>query len=217
MEYSVARQNMVDSQIRPNGITNPDLIAAMDVVAREKFVPADKKALAYADEDIQLSGGRFMLSPMVIGKLLQLADIKPGDLVLDVGPATGYSTALVSHLAESVVGVEQDTQLCELAGETLMDLNITNAAIICGPHAKGVPAEAPFDVIILNGRIDQLPETLLDQLAEGGRLVAIFGERHNARLAVVIKTNGQNAIHYAADAFAPVLTGFEQPEPAFSF
>lgn len=217
MDFSIARQNMVDSQIRPNGITNPGLVAAMDEVARESFVPTASKALAYADECLDLGDGRYMLSPLVTGQLLQLANICPQDLVLDVGPGTGYSSALASHLAESVVGIEQDTQLCEAAGEKLMALNITNAAIICGKHVQGVASEAPFDVIILNGRVARFPQSLIDQLAEAGRMVAVLGERHNARLAVVTKTDGKISTRQTSHAFAPVLLGFEAHLPAFSF
>lgn len=217
MDFSLARQNMVDSQIRPNGVTNPGLIAAMDVVPRERFVPDEKISLAYADEYLELANGRFMLSPMVTGKLLQLAQICSSDLVLDVGPATGYSTALAAHLAESVVGIEQDGDLCEQAGENLIELNITNAAIICGQHTKGVASEAPFDVIILNGRVEQIPQTLLDQLAQEGRLVAIVGDPNNARFEIVTRRDGTFSTMAKFNVFAPILTGFEKPEPAFSF
>lgn len=217
MDFSKARQNMVDSQIRPNGITNPGLIAAMDEIPRELFVPEDKKWLAYAEDDLDLANGRVLLPPMVTGKLLQLAQINPSDLVLDVGSASGYSAALAANLAESVVGIEQDNDLCAQAGENLIDLKITNAAIICGQHDKGVPAEAPFDVIILNGRVGQVPQNLLDQLGEAGRLVAIVGDANNARFEVITRRDRAFSTLRTFNVFAPVLTGFEKPEPAFSF
>lgn len=217
MNFSTARYNMVESQIRPNGITDINLIDALGEVERENFVPDARKSVSYADEDISVGNGRFLLEPMVLGRLLQMAEIKQTDLVLDVGPATGYSTAVISKLAESVVGIEEDTELCEQAGETLLEMGISNAAIICGEHAKGVPSEAPFDVIVLNGRVCEVPQALLDQLAEDGRLVAVVGDKHLAKATVCSKKDNQIDCRSVFDASALALSGVEAPQVGFQF
>ncbi len=217
MDFSTARYNMVESQIRPNGITNVELISALAEIERENFVPDARKAVSYADEDLQVGNDRFLLEPMVLGRLLQMAEIKESDLVLDVGPATGYSTAVISKLAESVVGIEQDTALCEQAGDTLLEMGIANAAIICGEHVKGVASEAPFDVIVLNGRVSEVPQALFDQLEEGGRLVGVVGDKYLAKATVYTKDKGQMVSHSVFDASALALSGVETPKASFQF
>ncbi len=217
MDFSIARQNMVESQIRPNGITNLSLISALGQVERENFSRDINRSIAYLDENLPIGNGRFLLQPMVLGRLLQLAEIKPVDLVLDIGPGTGYSTAVIAQLAESVVGIEQDKELCEMAGETLLELRVTNAAIICGEHVNGVPNEAPFDVIVINGQITEIPSSLLDQLADGGRLVAVLGPEKQGKITLVKKQGDKLSTWAAFDASAPFLTGFEAKTVHFQF
>ncbi|VAV89289.1 Protein-L-isoaspartate O-methyltransferase [hydrothermal vent metagenome] len=217
MDFSIARQNMVESQIRPNGITDLSLISALGQVERENFSRDINRSIAYLDEDLPIGNGRFLLQPMVLGRLLQLAEIKPVDLVLDIGPGTGYSTAVIAQLAESVVGIEQDKELCEMAGETLLELRVTNAAIICGEHVNGVPSEAPFDVIVINGQITEIPSSLLDQLADGGRLVAVLGPEKQGKITLVKKQGDKLSTWAAFDASAPFLTGFEAKTAHFQF
>jgi len=217
MDFSTARYNMVESQVRPNGITDIKLIEALGDVERENFVPDERKPISYAGEDLHVGNGRFLLEPMVLGRLLQIAEIQPTDLVLDVGPSTGYSTAVISKLAESVVGIEEDTELCEQAGETLLEMGISNAAIICAKHAKGAASEAPFDVIVINGRVSEVPQALQDQLKEGGRLVAVIGDKYSAKAAVCRKKDNQIDCHSAFDASALPLSGVETPETGFTF
>jgi len=217
MDFSIARQNMVESQIRPNGITDLSLISAFGQVERENFSRDINRSIAYLDEDLPVGNGRFLLQPMVLARLLQLAEIKPVDLVLDIGPGTGYSTAVIAQLAESVVGIEQDKELCEIAGETLMELRVTNAAIICGEHAKGVPSEAPFNVIVINGQMAEIPSSLLGQLADGGRLVAVLGPEKQGKVTLVKKQGDKLSTWAAFDATAPFLTGFEAKTVHFQF
>lgn len=217
MEFSVARYNMVECQIRPNGITDLSLISALGQVEREKFASKVNQSIAYLDEDLSIGDGRFLLEPMVLGRLLQMAEIKPDDLVLDIGPGTGYSTSIIAQLAESVVGVEQDDELCELASETLMELGVTNAAIICGKHAQGVASEAPFDVIVINGQVPEVPQELLDQMSDGGRLVAVVGCKNQGRATLVTKNGSKISSCTVYDASAPMLVGFEEKEQSFQF
>lgn len=217
MDFSTARNNMVESQIRPNGITENALIDALAQVARENFVPDNRKSTSYADEALKVKEGRYLMSPMVLGRLLQLAEIKETELVLDVGPATGYSSAIIANMAESVVGIEQDTQLCEQAGDTLLELGVSNVAIICGDHAKGVASEAPYDVIVLNGRVSEVPKALFAQLADGGRLVGVVGDKHNAKAVVYTKSEEHISDFVAFDASAPQLLGIEALSTGFQF
>ena len=217
MDFSIARHNMVESQIRPNGITDGALITALSQVERERFVPESNRSFAYVGENMSLDNDRFMLDPMSFGKLAQLAQIKPDDLVLDIGPATGYSTAVIAQLAESVVGVEEDNELCEIAGQTLIDMGITNAAIICGEHCKGLKSEAPFDVIIINGRLSRIPDELVEQLAEGGRLVGIVGKKYDSHAVLLKKIDGKISHRTGFDSSAPLLCKTQQSKPGFSF
>ncbi len=217
MDFSVARQNMVESQIKPNGVTDLSLISALGQVKRENFSRDINRSIAYLDEDLPVGSGRYLLQPMVLGRLLQLAEIKPVDLALDIGPGTGYSTAVIAQLAESVVGIEQDDKLCQLAGETLIEMGVTNAAIVCGEHIKGVPSEAPFDVIVVNGQITEIPTSLLDQLANGGRLVTVLGPEKQGKVTLVKKQGDKLSTWTAFDASAPFLAGFEAKTVHFQF
>ena len=217
MDFSVARHNMVESQIRPNGVTSLPLISALGTVEREKFVDDAHDCVAYLGQTLPVGGDRFLLEPMVLARLLQLAEIKPTDLVLDIGPGTGYSSAVIARLAESVVGVEQNKDLCESSAARLIDMGITNAVIVCVNHADGMLSESPFDVIVVNGRIPEIPQKLIDQLSDGGRLVAVIGPERKARATVVLKKGGKLSVSEAFDAFAPVLSGFEAPATGFKF
>jgi protein-L-isoaspartate(D-aspartate) O-methyltransferase len=148
---------------------------------------------------------------------LQLAEIQPSDLVLDIGPGTGYSTAIIAKLAESVVSVEENNELCESSGQTLIELGVTNAAVICGEHVKGLANEAPFDVIVINGQVEEIPQTLINQLADGGRLVAVIGSKNLGRATVIKKQDEKLSTSTGFDASAPLLDGFQTSEKGFQF
>jgi protein-L-isoaspartate(D-aspartate) O-methyltransferase len=221
-DFAVQRQNMVESQVRPNGITDARVIDAMAAVPRELFVPQERRALAYMDEDVLVAitpegAHRWLMEPMAFARLLQLAEVGPREVVLDVGCATGYSTAVLAALAESVIAVEEDPVLAEEATGRLSDLGITNAAVVNAPHAAGLPGEAPFDAIVINGRIPSLPRPLMEQLKEGGRLVAVVGETAVAP-ALVCTRHGDafsSRAHY--DASVAALPGFPPPAKKFEF
>lgn len=176
------RLRMVDNQLRTNGVTDPRILAAMAEIPRELFIPASKRSTAYIDEDIcvreQVNGTapRYLLKPHIFAKLLQLAEIKATDLVLVVGCTTGYSAAVVSRLAESVVGLESDEAFVQEATETVSELGIDNVAFLANKLVEGMKSEGPYDVIILEGSVEVLPTDLLDQLKEGGRLVVVQGQ-----------------------------------------
>jgi len=217
MNFEQARKNMVESQLRPSGITDEAVIKAFGSVARENFVSGGKQSVAYTGDDLAIGNGRYLLDPRVLGLMLQCAHIKPDDIVLDIGSGSGYSAGIIAHLAESVVGVEADSDLCVLAGETLLDLDVTNVAIICGKHRDGAPAEAPFDVIVLNGRVSEFPAFLGQQLKEGGRLVAIVGEQNTAAIVVGKMRQGKLSQKVEIEVASPVLAGFENESKKFVF
>jgi len=203
-----ARFNMVETQIRPSHVTDDRLLAAMMAVPREKFVPGAARALAYADVPVAMAPGRYLLDPRSFAKLVQLAGIETGDRVLDVGGGTGYSAAVLARLAGEVVALEQDADLVRAASQLLANV-VGKVEVVQGGLVEGVKDRAPFDVIFINGAIEQVPDTLLSQLAEGGRLVAVLKDGQS-RAWLYLKENGQVGRRPDFDADVPVLAGFKK-------
>jgi protein-L-isoaspartate(D-aspartate) O-methyltransferase len=216
MNYAAARHNMVESQLRTNKVTDAALLEAFDTVPRELFVPEALRAVAYVDEDLPLGSGRHLIEPMVLARLIQLAEVQRTDTVLDLACATGYSTAILSRLAASVVGVEADAALARRARDTLTLLGIENAAIVDGDPQGGCPRQGPFDVIVINGMIEVLPAALGDQLLEGGRIVAVERRDGVGRAVIRRRNDGVTAGRVAFEAAVPLLPGFAAP-PQFVF
>jgi protein-L-isoaspartate(D-aspartate) O-methyltransferase len=220
--FKAERENMIESQVRPNAVTQGELLKAMLKTPRELFVPPSQRSLAYMDDALRVEAARegqparYLLSPMVFAKLAQLAEIKPVDKVLDVGCATGYSTAILACLAREVLGLECDAGLAALAKDTLSGQRIENARVVTGSLQDGFKAESPFDVIFLNGRSGCEPEMLFSQLSAGGRLVAIMGEETASKAQIFRKIDSLIQRVTAFDAAAPLLPGFE-PKKAFAF
>lgn len=217
-DAAVQRTNMVESQIRPSGVTDRRILAAMLDIPREPFVPPAFKALAYIDEKIPLTAlsdgkpvqPRTLMAPRNFARLVQLAEISPGDVVLDVGCATGYSAAVLGRLAETVVALEVDPKLAEVAGKLLSESSYDNVAVVTGELAAGYPDEGPYDAIIIEGSVDEVPFSLLDQLKDGGRLVAV----RNGRPSRAVLWRRLGATFDERDAFeaaASPLPGFEKP------
>ena len=221
-DFKLARANMVESQIRPNAVTDPELLRALFETPREQFVPTALKPLAYIDGVLRVEEARdhrparHLLSPMVLAKLVQLAGPRKTDRILDIGCATGYSTAILAQLGASVVALENDAGLTAMAKEALSGLGLTNVTFVMGPLEAGAPESAPYDIIFLNGRAAHLPEPLLAQLAEGGRLVAPMGADTAGKAKLVRKVDGRYQERTAFEAGAPLLPGFE-PKKAFVF
>jgi len=216
--YETARQNMVDGQLRPNQVIDDALLTAMRTLPREVFVPQAARSIAYVDEEIPLGQGRFLMEPLVFGKLLQAADIRKEDVVLDIGCATGYSTAVLAHLAATVVALESDPDFIRRATALLDELGIDNAVVMEAPLPQGYPEQAPYDVITIQGAVAQVPQALLDQLNEGGRLIALVAKT-NRRVGqghLYQRIGGVVSQRTLFDATSPYLIGFE-PEPAFEF
>jgi protein-L-isoaspartate(D-aspartate) O-methyltransferase len=175
VDFAQARRTMVDCQVRTSDVTDLRVIAALLDVARERFVPAQSRAVAYLDRDVPVHGSRVLIKPMVLGKLLQAAAISETDRVLDVGCATGYSSAVLGRLAARVVALEEDEGLAASAAEALAASGARNVAVANGPLVAGWPDEAPYDVILVQGASEVTPEPLLAQLKDGGRLLAVMG------------------------------------------
>jgi protein-L-isoaspartate(D-aspartate) O-methyltransferase len=208
LDSAQQRANMVATQLRTNDVTDARLIKAILSVPREDFVPAGLVPLAYMEGCIPLGKGRVLLDLRSLGKMAQLAAIGPSDRVLDVGCGTGYSTAVLAHLAAHVTGLEQERELAEIAKAHLR--GAANAAIACSKMSDGLPAKAPFDVIFLNGAVEQTPLALTEQLADGGRLVCIAQEGPAGHARLFLKEGGAVGERDAFDAQVPVLPGFEK-------
>ncbi|HXC54073.1 MAG TPA: protein-L-isoaspartate O-methyltransferase [Rhizomicrobium sp.] len=209
-DYAAQRFNMVEAQVRTNDVTDPRIHAAMAAVARERFVPAARRAMAYADVPVEVSPGRFLLDPRTFAKLLQLAAVRPGDRVLDVACGTGYSTVVLAQLAGSVAGLEQDADLVRVASDMVPASGAVNASVVQGGLTEGVKALAPFDVIFINGAVDAVPEQLLAQLAEGGRLVAVLDRGGQGRAHLFLREKGRIGSRADFDATVPLLGGFRK-------
>ncbi|MBW3098105.1 protein-L-isoaspartate O-methyltransferase family protein [Pseudohoeflea coraliihabitans] len=221
-EFESARQKMVDNQIRTTDVTSHSVLQAFLSVEREKFVPANKAALAYIDSDIEVVAAdegrpaRYLMEPSPLAKLLQLAAIDKNDVVLEIGGCCGYTAALLSLLAGSVVTLESDEALAQQATETLSANGYDNVAVVTGPLREGYASEAPFDVIFINGAIDEVPEELTSQLREGGRLVTVIGRGGAAQAHLLLRSGETLSGRPVFNAAVPILPGFER-EAAFVF
>jgi protein-L-isoaspartate(D-aspartate) O-methyltransferase len=218
--FSTARQKMVDGQVRPSDVTDLRIIDAMLEMPREAFVPGNQRALAYLDLDLDVSEGgaakRFLIKPAVTAKMLQAADIKETDNVLVVGCASGYMAALVAKLASRVTATEPEPSLVAKANTVFAELGLANVTAEAAPVAVGDSANAPFDVILLNGATEITPEGLFRQLKDNGRLVGAFAITNPQRAMMVTRSHGDFGYRVLFDAAIPVLPGLERP-PAFVF
>lgn len=213
--FTAARHNMVESQVRPNGITDHRIIDAMAQVKREDFVPAERKTIAYLDEDVQLKEGRFLIEPMAFARMIHLALIKPTDKVLVVGAGTGYGAKVIAMLAKSVVALESDPDLLALAKGFLAGAG--NVEVVEGSLAAGHAAGAPYDVIIVEGRIAAVPESLFAQLANEGRIVAAVGNMDVSKMQIATLADGHRSSRSAFDVSIAPLPGFVVEKAAFVF
>lgn len=216
VDLTSLRTKMVDGQIRPNDVTDHRILEAMLTVPRELFVPAAQRELAYLDRDVPLGGGRVLVQPMVVAKLLQAAEIGEDDKVLEVGGATGYGAAIAGRLAREVVALEEDGGLAADAAAALEAAGTTNVSVVTGPLTAGHAAAAPYDVIVIAGSVERLPESLTGQLADGGRLVVVEGHGLSARAVLYTRSGRDVAGRVLMNAAVPLLPGFAR-EPEFVF
>ncbi len=210
MDLEAARTAMIDSQVRVNDVTDRRLIAAMAAVPREVFAPASLRASAYADIMVETGPGRWMIAARDWSKLVNIAAIRETDRVLDIAGGTGYSAAVLTRVAASVVALEQDEAAASAMRDALAKAGAAGVEVVSGPLKAGFPSKAPFDVIIVNGSVEEVPQAWLDQLAEGGRLSVAVAEGGIRRARVYTRSGGKTAWRTPFDTAIPLLPGFEK-------
>ncbi len=210
-DYAAQRVNMVESQVRTSDVPDPRIQKAMLEVPRERFVPATKRDSAYAETAVEVVRGRYLLEPRTLAKLAHLAEIGAGDTVLDVGCTSGYSAAVLARLAKKVYALESDAELVRVASEMLPAVGTTNAEVVQGGLKEGHRAAAPYDVIVIEGAVEEVPDGLLAQLAEGGRLVAMVLNGPQTRAQRYVRHDGHIGSRGDFDGAAPLLAAFRKP------
>ncbi len=213
-DYAARRTMMVDTQVRPSDVTKFPIIDAMLGVPREYFVPRHLREAAYIGENIALGGGRVILEPRTLAKMLDFVDIGRDDLVLDVGCALGYSAAVMARMAQVVIALEEDADMAAEAATILTEQSADNVVVHEGPLAGGAAEHGPYDVIVVQGAVQKLPDALTQQLKDGGRIACLFMEGALGVVRIGYKIDGHMTWRFAFNASAPVLAGFEK-ETAF--
>jgi protein-L-isoaspartate(D-aspartate) O-methyltransferase len=199
---------MVDTQVRPSDVTKFPIIDAMLSIPRENFVPPSQREAAYVGESLPLAPGRVLLEPRTFAKMLDGLNIQSSDVILDIGCGLGYSTAILAHMGEFVVAVEDDTAMAEEAQQNLSGAGIDNAAVMAGPLAEGAAKSAPYDVVLINGGVEEMPQSIVDQVKDGGRVAALFVEGGLGTVRIGHKSGGRLGWRFSFNAGAPVLPGF---------
>ncbi|MDX8353868.1 protein-L-isoaspartate O-methyltransferase [Cognatiyoonia sp. IB215182] len=211
-DYTARRTMMVDTQVRPSDVTKFPIIDAMLSVPREPFVPDRLREAAYIGENLDIGGERVLLEPRTLAKMLDALDIQPTEVGLDIACGLGYSTALLARLCDFVVAVEDDAGRAEEAQALLSEHGVDNAAVMHGPLAEGAAKSGPYDVIIIQGGVAEVPAALEDQLREGGRIACVFAEGTLGVVRIGYKLDGVVNWRFSFNASAPVLPGFEKQD-----
>lgn len=207
-DFSARRIMMVDTQVRPSDVTKFPIIEAMLAIPREAYVPTAAREAAYMGENLQIGSGRVMLEPRTLAKMLDALDIQASDVVLDVGCGLGYSTAVIARFADAVVAVEDDEAMASAAQSLLAAQGVDNAAVIAGALTAGAAKHGPYDAITVQGGVEKVPEALLAQLKEGGRIACIFMEAALGVVRIGYKIDGKVTWRFGFNAGAPILPGF---------
>lgn len=210
VNFDTRRTMMVDTQVRPSDVTKFPIIDAMLRIPRELYVPDHQREAAYLGDNLHLTADRVMLEPRTLAKMLDALEIAPGHVALDLGCGMGYATAVLASLADFVVGVEEDPDLASEAETLLAEQGVHNAAVITGPVAEGAAKSGPYDIIVTQGAVETVPQAILDQLREGGRIACIFAEKALGVVRLGHKIDGDVTWRFAFNAGAPVLKGFER-------
>ncbi len=214
-DFTARRTMMVDTQVRPSDVTKFPIIDAMLSVPREVYVPAAMREAAYVGENLELSADRVVLEPRTLGKMLDGLMIEKSHVALDIGCGLGYSTAVLAQMCDFVVAVEDDESRAAVAQEALSEQGVDNAAVMTGPLAEGSVKSGPYDIIMIQGAVSDVTDTVLDQLREGGRIACIFAEGALGVVRIGHKIDGTVNWRFAFNAGAPVLAGFGK-QAAFS-
>lgn len=209
-DFASLRRMMVDTQVRPSDVTKFPIIDALLNVPREAFVPANRRETAYVGENIDLGAGRVVLEPRTLAKMLDALSLQSDEIVLDIGCGLGYSSAVMARMVEAVVAVEEDAQMAADAQSALSEFGADNAVVIEAPLAEGAAKHGPYDVIILQGSVEFLPDAIVSQLKEGGRIAALFSEGSLGVCRIGYKIDGEVNWRFAFNAGAPVLPGYER-------
>ncbi|MDN5569167.1 MAG: protein-L-isoaspartate O-methyltransferase [Paracoccus sp. (in: a-proteobacteria)] len=209
-DFAARRTMMVDTQVRPSDVTKFPVIDAMLDIPREEFVPASRRAVAYSGENLDIGHGRVLLEPRTLAKMVDALDIQPTELVLNLGCGYGYSAAVMSRMAEAVVAIEDNAELAAEAETRLADAGIFNVAVLQAELTVGAPKQGPYDVILVEGAIEDVPAAILEQLRDGGRIAALFREGNLGIARIGHQLNGRITWRYSFNANAPMLPGFER-------
>ena len=210
MDFAVARQNMVDCQILPNRVDDQRIVEALLKIPREKFVPDNLTGIAYVDEIVPLGGQRYVMEAMVVARLLQTAALNAEDVALSIGCGTGYATAVLAQIVDTVVAVEPDKGLAQKANENLAAIGLDNVAVVEGQLEDGNIDQGPYNVIFFDGAVQTVPDAICDQLAEGGRLVAIVAGERVGTAYLYSRFGGVISKREVFDAGTPLLPGFRK-------
>lgn len=207
---------MVDSQLRTNKITDELLLSVMAELPRERFLPETLQPFAYADEDLEVGTGRYLSEPLALARMIQQAEIQSTDVVLDIGSGAGYAAVAMARLAGTVFALESDTAIAAQAAERYAEMAPDNVVAVTGPLAEGCAEHAPFDVILIEGAVDEVPDAILGQLGDGGRLVATIVENGVGRVTATTRSGDHFSHRVVSDSNIPRLPEFERPA-SFSF
>jgi protein-L-isoaspartate(D-aspartate) O-methyltransferase len=212
-DFALARRNMIDGQLRPNRVTNAELLGAIGELPRELFMPESMKSVAYSDETVPLGNGRFLVEPMVLARLIQTLQPQPENRAMVVASGRGYGAALMARLVHSVLAVESDAALAGTAEQTFRSLGLGNVKQVVGPLEAGAAGFGPYDIVLIEGAIRRIPTAILDQLAEGGRLGTVIAGVPGALgvAQLVVKEGGVTSGRPLFDAGTPSLPGFAPP------
>ncbi len=209
-DFATRRTMMVDTQVRPSDVTKFNVIEAMLSIPREEFVPRDKREAAYVGENMSIGADRTILEPRTFAKMLDATDVQQSEMVLIIGAGYGYGAAVLSRLAELVVAVEEDEAMLSEAQEAMSENGFDNVVFEGNALDQGAAAHGPYDAIVIEGAVEEIPEAILDQVKEGGRICAVFAEGSLGTVRIGYKLGGEMNWQYAFNAGAPVLTGFKR-------
>lgn len=213
MDYAAARYRMVENQVRANKVVDERVINIIAKLPREEFVPEDKKGIAYVDEAIKISENRHIMEPMILARLLQAADLHEDDVALVIGFGAGYMAAVMAQIVSTVVAVENESPLTDKSNKVLESLNIDNVAVVEGSFTEGYAKQAPYDVIVFNGSVTKIPLEISNQLAEGGRLIAVVdGVAGNGQCVLQERIDGVISQRDFFDAGTPLLPGYKHEQ-----